>query len=116
MPLGELAAQEPRHSNQRRPSLLGRLLQDLKQQVAEGLGDAAVARRRQVEEVEHVLRDDGSVGVDEALADVQELGLLAQPRQPGAHQPVDCGVLLPQGVGALASRQQTLKKSPTVIV
>lgn len=116
MPLGELAAQEPRHSNQRRPSLLGRLLQDLKQQVAEGLGDAAVARRRQVEEVEHVLRDDGSVGVDEALADVQELGLLAQPRQPGAHQPVDRGVLLPQGVGALASRQQTLKKSPTVIV
>lgn len=101
---GRTRSAEPRHSNQRCPSLLGRLLQDLKQQVAEGLGDAAVARRRQVEEVEHVLQDDGSVGVDEALADVQELSLLAQPRQPGAHQPVDRGVLLPQGVGTLASR------------
>lgn len=110
MPLGELAVQ-PWPSNQRRPSLLWRLLQNLKQQVAEGFGDAAVARRRQVEEVEHVLRDDGSVGVDEALADVQELSLLPQPRQPGAHQPIDRSILLPQWVGTLASRQQTLKNN-----
>lgn len=115
MPLGELAAQ-PWPSNQRGPSLLWRLLQNLKQQVAEGLGDAAVARRRQVEEVEHVLRDDGSVGVDEALADVQELSLLPQPRQPGAHQPVDLSVLLPQRVGTLASRQQTLKNNNIIVL
>lgn len=108
MPLGELAARQ-RPSNQRRPSLLRRLVQNLKQQVAERLGDAAVARRCQVEEVEHVLRDDGSVGVDESLADVQELSLMPQPRQPGAHKPVDRSVLLPQWVGTLTSRQQTLK-------
>lgn len=102
---------QPLASNQRGPSLLWRLLQNLKQQVAEGLGDAAVARRRQVEEVEHVLRDDGAVGVDEAFADVQELSLLPQPRQPGAQQRVDRSVLLPQRVVALTSRQQTLKNN-----
>lgn len=115
MPLGELTAQ-PRPSNQRRPSLLWRLLQNLKQQVAEGLGDAAVARRRQVEEVKHVLRDDGSVGVDKASADVQELCLLPQSRQPGAHQPVDRSVLLPQWVRTLASRQQTLKNNNDIFL
>lgn len=115
MPLGEVAAQPP-PSNQRGPSLLWRLLQNLKQQVAEGLGDAAVARRRQVEEVEHVLRDDGSVGVDEALADVQELSLLPQPRQPGAQQRVDHSVLLPQWVGTLASRQQTLENNNNIFL
>lgn len=69
-----------------------------------------------MEEVEHVLRDDGPVGVDEAFADVQELSLLAQPRQPGAHQAVDRSVLLPQWVGTLASRQQTLKNNPIFLV
>lgn len=104
-----------RPSHQRRPPLLRRLLQDLEQQVAEGLGDAAVAGRRQVEEVEHVLRDDGSVRVDQVPAHVQELGLLAQSRQPGAHQPVDGGVLLPQRVGTLASGQQTLQsRKPSI--
>lgn len=63
-----------------------------------------------MEEVEHVLWDDGSVRVDKPLADVQELSLLAQPWQPGAHKPIDRSVLLPQWVGTLASRQQTLKK------
>lgn len=104
-----------RPSHQRRPPLLRRLLQDLEQQVAEGLGDAAVAGRRQVEEVEHVLRDDGSVRVDQVPAHVQELGLLAQSRQPGAHQPVDGGVLLPQRVGTLTSGQQTLQsRKPSI--
>lgn len=108
MPLGGLSAW-PWPSNQRRPSLLRRLFQNLKQQVAEWLGYAAVARRCQVEEVKHVLWDDGSVRVDEPLADVQELSLLAQPWQPGAHRAIDRGVLLPQWVGTLASRQQALK-------
>lgn len=104
-----------RPSHQRRPPLLRRLLQDLEQQVAEGLGDAAVAGRRQVEEVEHVLRDDGSVRVDQVPAHVQELGLLAQSRQPGAHQPVDGGILLPQRVGTLTSGQQTLQsRKPSI--
>lgn len=108
-PLGGLSAW-PWTSNQRRPSLLRRLLQNLKQQVAERLGDASVARWCQVEEVEHVLWDDGSVRVDKPLADVQELSLLAQPWQPGAHKPIDRSVLLPEWVGTLASRQQTLEK------
>lgn len=107
MPLVKCAAQSL-PSNQRRPPLLRRLLQNLKQQVTEGLGDAPVARRRQVEEVEHVLWDDGPVGVDQLLAHVQELSLLAQAGQPGAHEPIDRGVLLAQRVGVLASRQQTL--------
>lgn len=107
MPLGKCAAR-PRPSNQRRPSLLRRLLQYLKQQVAEGLRYAAVARRRQVEEVKHVLRDDGSIWVDELPAHIQVLSL-AQPRQPGAQEPVNGSVLLPQWVGTLASRQQTLR-------
>lgn len=114
-PLGGLSAW-PSTSNQRRPSLLRRLLQNLKQQVAERLGDASVARRCQVEEVEHVLWDDGSVRVDKPLADVQELSLLAQPWQPGAHKPIDRSVLLPQWVGTLASRQQALKNTATIFM
>lgn len=84
-------------SNQRRPSLLRRFLEYLKQQVAEGLGHGAVTRRRKVEEVEHVLRTDGAVRVDEVAAHVQELSL-AQARQPRAQKVIDGGVLLPQGV------------------
>lgn len=74
MPLGKCAA-GPWPSNQRRPSLLRRLLQYLKQQVAQGLRDAAVARRRQMEEVKHVLWDDGSIRVDEIPGHIQVLSL-----------------------------------------
>lgn len=76
MPLDKCAARS-RPSNQRRPSLFWCLLQYLKQQVTEGLRDASVTRRRQVEEVKHVLWDDGSVRVDELPAHIQELSLLA---------------------------------------
>lgn len=70
MPLDKCVAR-PWPSNQWRPSLLRRLIQYLKQQVTEGLGHGAVTCRRQVEEVKHVLWDDGSVGVDKLSAQVQ---------------------------------------------
>lgn len=114
-PEGEAHTPSLSPSHQRCPSFLWCLLQDLQQQVAEGLGDAAVAARRQVEEVKHVLWDDSPVRVDQVPAYVQELSLLAQSRQPGAHQPIDSHVLLPQQVGTLTSGQQTLQGNrPTI--
>lgn len=77
-PIGAPPILSPSH--QRCSSFLRRLLQDLKQQVTEGLGDAAVAARRQVEKVEHVLRDNGPVWVDQVPSNIQKLSLLAQSR------------------------------------
>lgn len=55
-----------------------------------------------MEVVKHVLGADGPVGVEKFVAHVQEQSL-AQPWQPGAQEPVDCGILLPQRVGLLSA-------------
>ena len=100
-------------SNQGGPPLPWLLLQDLQQQVTEGLGQCAVACGRQVEVVKHVLRADGAVRVNKLPAHVQELSP-AQPRQRVAQNLVNRRVFLPQGVGSLPSRQQTLSQDKYV--
>lgn len=65
-----------------------------------------------MKEVKHVLSADGSIGVDELPAHIQELSL-AQLWQPGAQVSVNSSVLLPEWVGPFPSRQQTLRTTET---